>query len=69
MDIINYSKRLAIFLLLSISSNKNRGTLYQEIKLWNCFTKNLLEACPNNLAPTSSTTIMLVIGDAIAVSL
>jgi len=27
------------------------------------------EACPNNLAPTSSTTVQLVIGDAIAVSL
>jgi len=27
------------------------------------------EACPNNLAPTSSTTAQLVIGDAIAVSL
>ena len=27
------------------------------------------EACPNNLAPTSSTTAQLVMGDAIAVSL
>ena len=27
------------------------------------------EACPNNLAPTSSTTSALVMGDAIAVSL
>ena len=27
------------------------------------------EACPNNLAPTSSTTVQLVMGDAIAVSL
>jgi len=27
------------------------------------------EACPNNLAPTTSTTAQLVIGDALAVSL
>ncbi len=27
------------------------------------------EACPNNLAPTSSTTVQLVIGDALAISL
>ena len=31
--------------------------------------KKPLEACPNNLAPTSSTTMMLVLGDAIAVTL
>ena len=27
------------------------------------------EACPNNLAPTTSTTVQLVMGDALAISL
>ena len=31
--------------------------------------KKPIEACPNNLAPTSSTTMMLILGDAIAVTL
>ncbi len=33
------------------------------------YTKVNREACPNNLAPTSSTTAQLVMGDAVAVSL
>lgn len=65
-DIINYSKRFNIP-LLSITSNKN-STLYKKSNCGIVFKKPL-EACPNNLAPTSSTTIMLVIGDAIAVTL
>ena len=65
-DIINYSKRFNIP-LLSITSNK-KSTLYKKSNCGIVFKKPL-EACPNNLAPTSSTTIMLVIGDAIAVTL
>ncbi len=65
-DIINYSKRFNIP-LLSISSNKN-GILYKKSDHGIIFKKPI-EACPNNLAPTSSTTIMLVLGDAIAVTL
>ena len=64
--IINYAKRFNIP-LLSISSNK-KGLLYQKSKFGIVFKKPK-EACPNNLAPTSSTTVMLVIGDAIAVTL
>ena len=64
--IVNYAKRFNIP-LLSISSNKksflynksNHGIIY----------KKPAEACPNNLAPTSSTTMILIIGDAIAVTL
>ena len=66
IDIINYSKRFNIP-LLSITSNKN-SILYKKSNYGIVFKKPL-EACPNNLAPTSSTTIMLVIGDAIAVTL
>ena len=65
-DVINYSKRFNIP-LLSITSNKN-SILYKKSNYGIVFKKPL-EACPNNLAPTSSTTIMLVIGDAIAVTL
>jgi arabinose-5-phosphate isomerase len=65
-DIINYSKRFNIP-LLSITSNKN-SILYRKSNYGIVFKKPL-EACPNNLAPTSSTTLMLVIGDAIAVTL
>ena len=64
--VINYAKRFNIP-LISISSNKN-GILYKKSDLGIVFKKPI-EACPNNLAPTSSTTMMLVIGDAIAVSL
>ena len=65
-NIINYTKRFDIP-LISISSitksllNKNStiGIVY----------KKPIEACPLNLAPTSSTTISLVIGDCLAMAL
>lgn len=65
-DIINYSKRFNIP-LLSISANK-QGMLYKKSDCGITFKKPI-EACPNNLAPTSSTTMMLILGDAIAVTL
>jgi Predicted sugar phosphate isomerase involved in capsule formation len=64
--IINYSKRCNIP-LLSISSNR-KGILYQK-STHGIIYKKPIEACPNNLAPTSSTSMMLIIGDAIAVTL
>ena len=64
--IINYSKRCNIP-LLSISSNR-KGILYQK-SIHGIIYKKPIEACPNNLAPTSSTSMMLIIGDAIAVTL
>ncbi len=65
-DIINYAKRFAIP-LLSISSNK-KGLLYKKSDHAVVFKKPK-EACPLNLAPTSSTTMSLIIGDAIAITL
>ena len=65
-DVINYAKRFNIP-LLSISSNKN-GLLYNKSDHAILFRKPI-EACPLNLAPTSSTTMTLMIGDAIAISL
>ena len=65
-DVINYAKRFNIP-LLSISSNK-KGLLYLKSDHAILFKKPT-EACPLNLAPTSSTTMALIIGDAIAISL
>ena len=65
-DIINYSKRFDIP-LVSISSNKN--SLLNQNSTIGIIYKKPIEACPLNLAPTSSTTISLVIGDCIAMSL
>ena len=65
-DVINYAKRFNIP-LLSISSNK-KGLLYNKSDHAILFRKPI-EACPLNLAPTSSTTMALMIGDAIAISL
>ena len=64
--VINYAKRFNIP-LLSISSNKN-AILYKKSDFGIVFRKPL-EACPNNLAPTSSTSMMLILGDAIAITL
>ena len=65
-NIINYSKRFAIP-LISISSNSK--SLLNKNSTIGLVYKKPIEACPHNLAPTSSTTIMLVIGDCIAMSL
>ena len=64
--IINYAKRFKIP-LISISSNK-KGILNKKSD-YKILYKKPQEACPNNLAPTTSTTIQLVLGDAIAVTL
>ena len=65
-DLINYAKRFNIA-LLSISSNK-KGILYNKSDHAILYKKPI-EACSLNLAPTSSTTMSLILGDAIAVSL
>ncbi len=65
-DIINYAKRFGIP-LLSVSSNK-KGLLSKNSDFSIVFKKPI-EACPLNLAPTSSTTMSLIIGDAIAITL
>ena len=65
-DIINYAKRFSVP-LLSVSSNKN-GLLSKKSNFSIVFKKPN-EACPLNLAPTSSTTMSLIIGDAIAITL
>ena len=65
-DIINFAKRFGVP-LLSVSSNKNS---FLSKKSDHALTfKKPTEACPLNLAPTSSTTMSLIIGDVIAIVL
>lgn len=53
--------------LLAITSNKDSFLGQQADYVLNSYVEK--EACPNNLAPTTSTTAQLVIGDALAICL
>lgn len=53
--------------LVAVTANEN-GFLGQEAD-FTLITPMEKEACPNNLAPTTSTTLQLALGDAMAVSL
>ena len=53
--------------IISITSNKNSYLAINSNYFLNCFVEK--EACINNLAPTTSTTAQLVIGDALAICL
>ena len=53
--------------LIAITSNKDSFLGQQANYVLNAYVEK--EACPNNLAPTSSTTAQLVMGDALAMAL
>lgn len=53
--------------LIAITANKSSFLGKESDYVLNAYVES--EACPNNLAPTNSTTAQLVIGDALAVSL
>ena len=53
--------------MIAITGNKNSFLAQNANYVLNTYVEK--EACPNNLAPTTSTTAQLVIGDALAVSL
>ena len=53
--------------LIAITSNK--GSVLAQQADWVLYAHVEKEACPNNLAPTTSTTAQLVLGDALAVCL
>ena len=53
--------------LIAITGNKNSYLAEQANFVFNSYVEK--EVCPNNLAPTTSTTAQLVIGDALAVCL
>jgi arabinose-5-phosphate isomerase len=64
--IVTFAKRYAIP-LIAITANAD-STLGREADI--CLTlPNVQEACPNGLAPTTTTTMQLVLGDALAIAL
>ncbi|MBM3608019.1 MAG: KpsF/GutQ family sugar-phosphate isomerase [Alphaproteobacteria bacterium] len=65
-DIITYSRRHQIG-LVAITSNEN-STLGREADVVLALPKSE-EACPNGLAPTTSTTMQLAMGDALSIAL
>ncbi len=65
-DIITYSRRFRIG-LVAITSN-GESALGSEADVCLALPKSE-EACPNGLAPTTSTTMQLVLGDALAIAL
>jgi arabinose-5-phosphate isomerase len=65
-DIITYSRRFAIPLVAITSGAESALGREADVRL--CLPR-AEEACPNRLAPTTSTTMQLAIGDALAVAL
>ena len=65
-DLIEYAKRFAIPLIAATSRRDSALGRAADILLE---LPPVEEACPNGLAPTTSTTIQLVLGDALAVAL
>ena len=53
--------------IIAMVSNRNSFLAKQADYILNAYIES--EACPNNLAPTSSTTAQLVMGDALAIAL
>ncbi|KQN21245.1 D-arabinose 5-phosphate [Sphingomonas sp. Leaf33] len=65
-DIIAYCRRFAIRLIVATSRSDSTAAQAADIRL---ILPAVREACPNELAPTSSTTMQMVLGDALAVAL
>jgi arabinose-5-phosphate isomerase len=65
-DLIAYAKRFRVP-LVAITSNA-ASTLGRQADVCLCLPK-AQEACPNGLAPTTSTTMQLALGDALAIAL
>lgn len=65
-DIVGYASRFAVP-LIAVTSNA-RSALGKAADACLCLPK-ATEACPNGLAPTTSTTMQLALGDAIAIAL
>lgn len=65
-DLITYAKRLSIPLIGMANNSDSRLLQAAEVAL---LLPKAQEACPMGLAPTTSTTMMLALGDALAVAL
>lgn len=65
-DILHYCRRFGVKLIVATSHSDSTAARAADICL---VMPPVREACPNSLAPTSSTTLQLVLGDALAVAL
>jgi arabinose-5-phosphate isomerase len=65
-DILHYCRQRSIKLIVATSHSGSTAARAADICL---VMPQVREACPNELAPTSSTTLQLVLGDALAVAL
>lgn len=65
-DLIHYTRRFGITLIAMTSKPESTLAKHADILL---LLPRVPEACPNGLAPTTSTTMMMALGDALAVSL
>lgn len=65
-DLIHYTRRYNIILIAITSNAQSTLAKHSDILL---HLPKADEACPNGLAPTTSTTMMLAYGDALAVAL
>lgn len=65
-DIFEYCKRFGITLIAATAWPESTAARAADIRL---ILPLVREACPNDLAPTTSTTLQLVLGDVLAVAL
>ena len=65
-DLIHYTRRFNITMIAMTSNPESSLAQHSDICLQ---LPKVPEACPNGLAPTTSTTMMMAYGDALAVSL
>lgn len=65
-DLIHYTRRFEIPLIAITSKRESTLGQHADIPL---IMPKMDEACPNGLAPTTSTTMMIALGDALAVAL
>ncbi|MCB9978810.1 MAG: KpsF/GutQ family sugar-phosphate isomerase [Rhodospirillales bacterium] len=68
-DLIHYTRRFGITLISMTSNPDSPLARHADIRLMLPRAPEAPEACPNGLAPTTSTTMMLALGDALAVAL
>ena len=65
-DLIHYTRRYGITLIAMTGNPDSALARHADIRL---ILPKVPEACPNGLAPTTSTTMMMALGDALAVAL
>lgn len=65
-DVVNYCRRFGVPLVVMTAAANSTLALQGRLLL---LLPEVEEACPNRLAPTSSTTMQVVLGDALAVAL